>query len=191
MQEAFSHRKINPLPDELLYVLFCAAEAMNYPRLLGFVLLPQGDDFVMAAYIMKNHGHLQGFREFDLSLRKFDLSLKTRLVHLVQTCFAEGQDLWQLQFFFKDLQCFFRLKFSIIQCPRMNAIAVIALLGTRLVQVQVDDLNQIGTWFCCMRMYINKRRVHQDAKLAKFFRSVQDSKLIRNFAASLETMLWD
>lgn len=191
MQEALAYRKINPLPDELFYVLFRAAEAMNYPRLLGFVLLPQGDDFVMAPHIMQNHRLLQDIRELDLPLKKFDLSFKTSLVHLVQTCFAEGKDLWQLQFLFKGLQCFFCLKISIIQCPRMDAIAEIAMLGTRLVQVQVDDLNQIGTWFCCMRMYINKRRVHQDAKLAKFFRSVQDSKLIRNFAASLETMLWD
>lgn len=167
MQQTFAYRKINSLPDELLYILFGAAETMNNPRLLGFVFLPQGDDFVMAAYIMKNHGLLQGFREFDLPLKKFDLSFKTRLVHFVQACLSESNDLWQLQFFFKGLQCFFCLKFSIIQCPRMDAVTVIALLGALLVQVQINNLNQVDAAFCRMCVYVNERRVHHVAKVAK------------------------
>ena len=107
MQQAFAHGKINPLPDELLYVLLCSAETMDNPRLYSFVFLPQGDDFIMAAYIMKNHGLLQGFRKFDLPPKEFDLSLKSRLVHFVQACLSESNDLWQLQFLFKSLQCFF------------------------------------------------------------------------------------
>ena len=88
MQQTFAHRKINSLPDELLYIFFGAAETMNNPRLLGFVFLPQGDDFVMASHIMQDHGLLQGFRKVDLSLKEFILLLKTRFVHLVQTCLA-------------------------------------------------------------------------------------------------------
>ena len=107
MQQTLAYGKINPLPDELLYVLLRTAEAMDNPRLLGFVLFPQGDDFIMAAHIVQDHWLFQGFRKFDLSLKEFDLSFKTRLVHLVQTRFTEGKDLWQLQFFFKSLQCFF------------------------------------------------------------------------------------
>ena len=107
MQQALAHGKINPLSNKLLYVLLCPAEAMDNPRLYSFVLLPQGDDFVMAPHIMKNHGLLQGFRELDLPLKEFDLSFKTSLVHLVQTRLAEGKDMWQLQFLFKSLQCFF------------------------------------------------------------------------------------
>ena len=141
MKQAFAHGKINPLPDELLYILLRTAEAMNYPRLFGFVFLPQGDDFVMASHIMQYHGLLQGFRKFDLSLKEFDLLFKSHLVHLVQTCFAEGNDLWQFQFFFKGFQCFFYLKFSLIQCPWMNAVTVIDLLGTWLLHIQVDDLD--------------------------------------------------
>ena len=96
MQQTLSHGKINPLTDELPHILFRPAEAMQNPRLLGFVFFAQGDDFVMAPHIMKNHGLLQGFREFDLPLKEFNLLLKTRLVHLVQTRFAKGKDLWQL-----------------------------------------------------------------------------------------------
>ena len=107
MQQTLSHGKINPLTDELPHILFRPAEAMQNPRLLGFVFFAQGDDFVMAPHIMKNHGLLQGFRKFDLPLKEFDLSLKSRLVHFVQACLSESNDLWQLQFLFKSLQCFF------------------------------------------------------------------------------------
>ncbi len=86
MQQTFAHRKINPLPDELFYILFGAAETMNNPRLLGFVFLPQGDDFVMASHIMQDHWLLQGFRKLDLTLENGKLLLKIRFVHLVQTC---------------------------------------------------------------------------------------------------------
>ena len=131
MQQTFAYGKINPMPDELPHILLGATEAMDNPRLYSFVLLPQGDDFVMAAYIVQNHGLLTGFRELDLSLENGNLSFKTRLVHLVQTCFAKGKDLWQLQFLFKGLQCFFCLKINVIQSPRMDAITIEALLGTR------------------------------------------------------------
>ena len=101
MQQTFAHRKINSLPDELLYILFRAAETMNNPRLLGFVFLPQGDDFVMASHIMQDHGLLQGFRKVDLSLKEFDLSFKSRFVYFVKTCLAKGNDLRLLQVFFQ------------------------------------------------------------------------------------------
>ena len=118
------------MPDELLHILLRSAEAMNYPRLLGFVLLPQGDDFVMTSHIMQNHGLSQGFRKFDLTLENGNLLFKTRFVHLVQTCLAEGNDLWLLQVLFQFVQGFINLKISIIQCQRMNAVTIIALLGT-------------------------------------------------------------
>ena len=69
MKQVFAHRKIKPLPDELLYILLRPAETMQNPRLFGFVLFPQGKDFVMASHIMQYHGLLQGFRKFDLSLK--------------------------------------------------------------------------------------------------------------------------
>ena len=96
MQQTLTHGKTNPLPDELLYVLLRTTEAMDNPWLLGFVLLPQGDDFVMAAHIVQDHRLLQSFRELDLPFKEFDLSFKTRPVHLVQTRFTEGKDSWQL-----------------------------------------------------------------------------------------------
>ena len=37
----------------------------------------------------------------------------------------------------------------------MNAVAVIALLGTGLVQVQIDDLDEIIAAFCFMGVGIN------------------------------------
>ena len=40
MKQAFAHRKIKPLPDELLYILLRTAETMQNPRLFGFVFLP-------------------------------------------------------------------------------------------------------------------------------------------------------
>ena len=141
MQQALTDRKINSLPDKLPHILFRTAEAMQNPRLTGFVPLPQGDDFVMAAYIVQDHWLLQGFREFDLPLKEFDLSFKTRLVHFVQACLAEGYNLWLLQVLFQFFQGFINLKISIIQCPRMNAVTMIALIGTRLVQVQIDNLD--------------------------------------------------
>ena len=61
MQQTFAYGKINPLPDELLYVLLRTAEAMDNPRLLSFVLFPQGDDFIMAAHIVQDHWLFQGF----------------------------------------------------------------------------------------------------------------------------------
>ena len=93
MQQALAHGKINSLPDKLPHILFRPAEAMQNPRLMGFVPLPQGDDFVMAAYIVQNHRLLQGFRKFDLPLEKFNLSFKSRLVYLVQASFTKGYDI--------------------------------------------------------------------------------------------------
>lgn len=93
MQQTLAYGKKDSLPDELLYVLLCSAETMNNPRLLDFVLLPQGDDFVMAPHIVQNHGFLQGFRELDLTLENGKLLFKTRVVHLVQTCFAKCYNL--------------------------------------------------------------------------------------------------
>ncbi len=69
----------------------------------------------MAFHIMKNHGLLQGFRKFDLSLKKFNLLLKTRLVHLVQTRLAERYNLRLLQVLFQFIQGFINLKISLIQ----------------------------------------------------------------------------
>ena len=131
MQQTLAHRKINSLPEELLYILFRSAEAMNYPRLMDFVLLPQSNDFVMAPHNMQYHGLLQGFRKLDLTLENGNLLFKTRFVHLVQTCLAEGNDLWLLQVLFQFVQGFINLKISLIQCPRMDAVTVIALLETR------------------------------------------------------------
>ena len=50
----------------------------------------------------------------------------------------------------------------------MDAITVIALLGTRLGQVQIDDLEKVVTMFYNVSVYVNKRRGHQDAKVANF-----------------------
>ena len=141
MQQTLTHGKINPLPDELLYVLFRSAETMQNPRLFGFVLFPYGKDFVMASYIVQDHGFLQGFRKLDLMLKEFDLSFKTRLVHLVQTRFAESNDLCLLQVLFQFIQGFIHLKISLIQCPWMDAVTIVALLGPRLVQVQIYNLD--------------------------------------------------
>ena len=96
MKQALAYGKINPLSDELLYILFRSTEAMDNPRLFDFVLFPQGNDFVMAPHIVQNHGLLQCFRKFDLPLKEFDLSLKTCLMHFVQACLTESHDLWLL-----------------------------------------------------------------------------------------------
>ena len=88
MQQTLPNRKIQPLSSQLSYILFRTAETMQNPRLFGFVLLSQGDDFVMAAHIVKDHGLLQSLREFDLPFKKFNLLLKTILVYFVQAFFG-------------------------------------------------------------------------------------------------------
>ena len=95
MQQTLADGEINTLPNELLHILLRSIEAMDNPRLMGFVLFSQGYYFVMAAHIVQDHRFLQGFRKLDLSLKKFNLSFKSRLVHLVQACFAKGNDLRQ------------------------------------------------------------------------------------------------
>ena len=141
MKQVFAHRKIKPLPDELLYILLRPAETMQNPRLFGFVFLPQGDDFVMTPHIVQNHRFFQGFRKFDLSLEKFNLFFKTRLVHLVQTCFTEGYDFWLLQVLSQFIQGFIHLKISLIQCPWMDAVTIVALIRAGVVQVQINNLD--------------------------------------------------
>ena len=42
----------------------------------------------------------------------------------------------------------------------MDAVAIKALLGTRLVQVQIDDLDKVIVDLGCMRMNINKWHFH-------------------------------
>ena len=91
MQQAFAYRKINPLSNQLFYILFRSTEAVQNPRLLCLVFFSQGDDFIMAPHIVQDHWLLQGFRKLDLPLKEFNLLLKTGLVHLVQTRFAEGK----------------------------------------------------------------------------------------------------
>ena len=167
MQQTLTHGKIQSLAGQLLDVLFSPVEAVQDPRLLGFMFFAQGQDFVVAFHIMQDHRLLQGFRKVDLSLENGDLSFKTLLVHLVQARFTKGKDIRRLQPFFQQGERFFQLKISIVQFPWVNAITVIALIGTRLLQVQVNNLNQVISGFDRMRVYIYERRVHQGAKVAK------------------------
>ena len=96
MQQTLPNRKIQSLPRQLLNVLLRSVEAVQDPRLLGLVFLAQGEDFVVAPHVVQDYRLLQGFREFDLSLKNGNLLLVTVLVHFIQACFTKGKDIWRL-----------------------------------------------------------------------------------------------
>ena len=95
----------------------------------------------MAPHIVQYHRLFQGFRKFDLPLKEFDLLFKSRFVHLVQTRFAEGNDLRLLQVLFQFIQGFIHLKISLIQCPWMDAVTIVAVIRAGVVQVQINNLD--------------------------------------------------
>ena len=166
MQQALADGEKNPLTGELGGILRRPVEAMHNPRLLHAVFFSQGDDFVVTFHVVQNHRLFHVLRQNNLSLEKPDLLLKVS-VKLVQTCLAKGNDLRLLQVLFQFVQGFINLKISPIQCPRMNAVTIIALLGTRSLQVEIDDLYQVVTEFYSMGMDVNKCRFHTVLKTIK------------------------